>query len=61
MSSEQIKIIVGENCFGYEYKYPFILSNVDSHANSCSTCKNYVNGKCINNFYDNIKDKLTIN
>lgn len=61
MTSEQIKIIVGENCLGYEYKYPQILSSVDTHASSCNTCKNYIDGKCIKNFFDTIKNKVTIN
>lgn len=58
---EELKMLVAENCPGYEPLASVFLSDVGNIIDTCDNCDNYVEEKCIVNLFDPIKRKINRN
>jgi len=61
MISNEIKMRVAQNCPGYTNRNYYSLMSMLESSESCSTCKNYVRGKCTKDLFDEIYEKIRIN
>ncbi len=62
MVSNEIKMSVAQNCHGYRPRYPMELVNTITYGSkSCSSCSNYVRGKCIEELFDEIRETIRVN
>ena len=54
MRLEELKMVVAENCEGYEPIASVFVSDVGSNiTDSCENCKNFEKGKCVKNLFRN--------
>ncbi|WP_125154799.1 hypothetical protein [Clostridium rectalis] len=59
MRLAELKMIVAENCEGYEPMASVFISDIGSNiTDSCENCYNFKDGKCIKNLFDPIKEKI---
>ncbi|SQC00531.1 putative transmembrane protein [Clostridium tetanomorphum] len=59
MRLEELKMVVAENCEGYEPIASVFVSDIGSNiTDSCENCENFVKGKCIKNLFDPIKERI---
>ncbi len=61
MVSSELKMIVAQNCQGYNPRSAYSMSLMGSLSESCSNCSNYVRGKCVKNLFDNIAGDIRMN
>lgn len=56
MVSNSMKMIVAQNCVGYNPKYTIASLSMLSNSESCSNCKNFIGGKCTKGLFDEVID-----
>ncbi|MFA9398564.1 MAG: hypothetical protein ACERKV_09900 [Clostridiaceae bacterium] len=61
MLSEELKMVVAENCFEYSPISELCFISVANLSQSCSNCQNYKRDKCQKDLYDDIKSKIITN
>lgn len=62
MVSSEIKMRVAQNCHGYRTRYPMgLISSITYGSQSCSSCVNYVRGKCKEELFDEIRETIRVN
>ncbi|KEI04747.1 hypothetical protein IRP63_00255 [Clostridium botulinum] len=61
MISSSMKMVVAQNCIGYDPKYTIALLSMVSSSESCSNCKNFIKGKCIKGLFDEVMDIISKN
>jgi len=62
MVSSEIKMRVAQNCHGYRPKYYMgLMNSITYGSESCSSCVNYVNEKCTEGLFDEIREIIMLN
>ncbi|GAA0117685.1 hypothetical protein [Clostridium senegalense] len=61
MISNEVKMRVAQNCPGYSCRHTYSLMSFVESSQSCSTCKNYIRGKCIKDLFDDVYGKIRVN
>lgn len=61
MITNNMEMIVAQNCIEYDPKYIISLLSMLSSSESCYNCKNFIDGKCTQGLFNNIKDIITKN
>ncbi len=54
MISNELKMVVAQNCTEYESKYLISLLSMSNFSGSCDSCQNYMKGKCTRELFDDI-------
>jgi len=61
MVSGQVKMIVAQNCPGYQARYGMVMSTMGSLSQSCSNCGNWIRGRCIKDLFDEVRERIRVN
>ena len=62
MVSSEIKMRVAQNCHGYRPRYSMgLMNSITYGSESCSSCVNYVRGKCTEELFDEIRETIRVN
>ena len=62
MVSSEMKRRVAQNCHGYRSGYSMGLMNIITYeSESCSSCVNFVRGKCTEELFDGIREMIRSN
>jgi hypothetical protein len=62
MISSEIKMRVAQNCEGYRTSYGMeFINSISYGSESCSSCANYVRGKCIEELFDEVRETIRVN
>ncbi|MBE6043494.1 hypothetical protein [Clostridium thermopalmarium] len=61
MICDSTKMIIAQNCIGYEPKYIISLLSMTSLSESCNNCQNYIRGNCIKGLFDDMVETIKRN
>lgn len=62
MRLQELKMVVAENCDEYNpVNHDFISQMGVTLSETCDNCKNFIDGRCIKNLFDPIKEAINRN
>lgn len=61
MISNEVKMVVAQNCNEYESKYLISLISMSNFSGSCDSCISYMKGKCSKELFDEIMEIIRRN
>lgn len=61
MVSSELKMMVAQNCSGYNPRLALFIESIGNLSESCSNCSNYIRGRCVKGLFDDIRDMVKIN
>lgn len=61
MASDELKMVVAENCSEYDSRDTGLNSSVSDLSKSCNNCKHLINDKCVKGVFDEIKRNIKQN
>lgn len=61
MISNSTKMVIAQNCLGYNPKYIISLLSMASLSESCNNCQNYVKGNCTKGLFDEMMETIKRN
>ncbi|MCY6372785.1 hypothetical protein [Clostridium ganghwense] len=61
MISNETKMVVAQNCLGYQPRYAITMFSMGTLSESCSNCQNFVSGKCTKGLFDEVMQIINRN
>lgn len=61
MVFSETKMIVAQNCNGYNARSVISMMSMGTLSVSCSNCTNYIHGQCSKDLFDHIADMIRMN
>jgi hypothetical protein len=61
MISNGIKMVVAQNCTGYESKYLISFFSMSNLSESCDSCQSYMKGICAKELFDEMVEIIKRN
>ncbi|QGU93791.1 hypothetical protein GOM49_00375 [Clostridium bovifaecis] len=61
MISNSTKMVIAQNCLGYNPKYIISLLSMATLSESCNNCQNYVKGNCTKGLFDEMMETIKRN
>ncbi|MCY6485921.1 hypothetical protein OW763_16555 [Clostridium aestuarii] len=61
MVSNEMKMVIAQNCQEYEAKYGISMLSMGTLSESCNNCKNFIKGKCTKGLFDEIMETIRRN
>ncbi|MCY6355994.1 hypothetical protein [Clostridium sp. ZS2-4] len=61
MISNEVKMIIAQNCFQYEPRYAISMFSMGTLSESCTNCQNFTNGKCAKGLFNQVMETISRN
>jgi hypothetical protein len=61
MISNSTKMIIAQNCLGYEPRYIISLLSMTSLSESCNNCQSYIRGNCAKGLLNDMMETIKRN